>query len=477
MQRLLNGTVWDAEGVRDDLQAYVVQHLGDVASGVLIVDETGFLKQGPKSCGVAPQYTGTAGATAHAQVGVFLAYASDRGTAFIDRALYLPRVWAGDPGRRARAGVPKSVRFVTKIALARRVLTRAFAAAVPAHRVVADSFCGRSHAFRRWLEQRERADALMIPKTTAIQYQGRRERAEQVGDRLPEAVWCQPASEAKNPTDGAPAWARLALSATCAEGMRRRLLLRRSAENPNDLAYYLAYGPADTTMQDLVRVCDARRGIEEGFAQAKGEVGPDQYEIRGRDAWHRFVTRCLLAHAYLVALRVQAQAHGADGPPCGESVGLLPPTVPEVRRLVLALAESVERRAFRLTWSWWRRKHQPTAARCRAARRPSGRTPPCAESGASRPAVPGATLTDAGWAVARPLLPPQRPATGRPRHDHRTILGGIVRVLRRQASWRALPAECGKWETAYKRHQLWRTEGRWQHIAHALGITEPEVAL
>ncbi len=375
------------------------------------------------------------------------------------------------------AGVPKSVRFVTTIALARRVLTRAFAAAVPARWVVADSFYGRSHAFRRWLEQRDRAYALLIPKTTAIQYQGRRERAEQVGDRLPEAVWCQPASEAKNSPADAPAWARLTLSAMCVEGMRRWLLIRRSAENTNDLAYYLTYGLADTTMQDLVRVCDARWSIEEGFAQAKGEVGLDQYEIRSWDAWHRFVTRCLLAHAYLVALRVQAQAHGADGAPCGEPVELLPLTVPEVRRLVLALAESVERRAFRLTWSWWRRKHQLTAARCRAARRPSGRTPPCAESGASLPAVPGATLTDAEWAVARPLLPPQRPAMGRPRHDHRTILGGIVWILRRQASWRALPAECGKWETAYKRYQLWRTEGRWQRIAHALGITEPEVAL
>ncbi len=156
VQRLLNEAAWDADGVRDDRRAYVVEHLGDAASGVLIVDETGFLKQGTRSCGVAPQYSGTAGATANCQVGVFLAYASDRGTAFIDRALYLPRTWARDRERRAAAGIPKGTRFATTITLAKRLRARAFAAAVPARWVVADSFYGRSHALRRWLEQRGR---------------------------------------------------------------------------------------------------------------------------------------------------------------------------------------------------------------------------------------------------------------------------------------------------------------------------------
>ncbi len=116
-QRLLNEATWDADDVRDDLRAYVIAHLGDAASGVLIVDETGFLKKGTRSCGVARQYCGTAGTTANAQVGVFLAYASDRGTAFLDRALYLPRAWTRDRARRAAAGIPKGTRFATKITL------------------------------------------------------------------------------------------------------------------------------------------------------------------------------------------------------------------------------------------------------------------------------------------------------------------------------------------------------------------------
>ena len=178
VQRLLSAATWDADGVRDDLRAYVVDHLGDAASGVLIVDETGFVKKGTKSCGVARQYTGTAGATANCQVGVFLAYASQAG-----RGLRRPRPVpaagldgrSGPPGRgggpRGRRGSPPSS------TLAQRMLARAFAAGVPARWVVADAAYGRSHAFRRWLEERGRAYALMVPKTHAVRYRGRAREA------------------------------------------------------------------------------------------------------------------------------------------------------------------------------------------------------------------------------------------------------------------------------------------------------------
>jgi SRSO17 transposase len=304
VQRLLNAATWDTDGVRDDLRNYVVDHLGDEATGVLVVDETGFLKKGKKSCGVARQYSGTAGATVNCQVGVFLAYASGEGAAFIDRALYLPREWADDPVRRAEAGVPEAVRFATKIELARGMLERAFDAAVPARWVVADAFYGRSHGLRRWLEQRGRAYALMIPKTTAVGYQGRRERAEQLGERL--------STEA-----AADAWACLELSDACADGMRRWLLVRRDAEEPHECAYFLAYGPAETGEDELLRVCTMRWQIEEGFAQAKGEVGLDQYEVRKWEAWHRHATLCLLAHAYLVVMRRAArqEERGKKGAP------------------------------------------------------------------------------------------------------------------------------------------------------------------
>jgi SRSO17 transposase len=181
VQRLLSAAAWDADGVRDDLRDDVVAHLGDEASGVLIVDETGFLKKGTKSCGVARQYTGTAGDTVNSQVGVFLAYASRDGAAFIDRALSLPHEWAGDCARRAEAGIPEETAFATKIDLAQRMLARAFDAGVPARWVGADAFDGRSHELREWLEGQGRAYALMIPKTNAVRYRGRCELAAQVG--------------------------------------------------------------------------------------------------------------------------------------------------------------------------------------------------------------------------------------------------------------------------------------------------------
>ena len=300
VQRLLNAAAWDADLVRDDLRAYVVEHLADVATGVLIVDETGFLKKGTKSCGVAPQYSGTAGTIANCQVGVFLAYASAAGTAFIDRALYLPQEWAEDRDRRAGAAVPDDTQFATKIALAQDLLARAFAAGVPARWVVADAFYGRSHELRAWLEEQGRAYVLMVPKTNAVEYQGHRARAEQLGAHLP-------ASGAEG------AWACLALSEPCAAGMARWLLVRHNAAAPSEDASFLAHGPAGTSAEELVRVCRMRWQIEEGFAQAKGEVGLDQYEVRRWDAWHRHITLCLLAHAYLVVMRVAArQEEGAE---------------------------------------------------------------------------------------------------------------------------------------------------------------------
>ncbi len=313
VQRLLRVARWDCDGVRDDLRDYVLTHLGDDTSGVLIVDETGFLKKGGKSCGVARQYTGTAGDTVNAQVGVFLAYASDRGAAFIDRALYLPREWTTDRDRRAEARIPKGARFATKITLAERMLARAFDVNVPARWIVADSGYGRSHRFRQWLEKRGRAYAVMVPKTNAILYCGGRERAEQLGARLTDDAWMSLSAGGGAQGERVHEWACLSLSERCAKGMRRWLLVRRDPDDADAHAYWLAYGPTQTTPEELVQVCDVRWQIEECFAQAKGEVGMDHYEVRTWEAWHRFITLSLVSHAFLVVLRAQAGADEASG--------------------------------------------------------------------------------------------------------------------------------------------------------------------
>jgi len=152
---------------------------------VLVIDETGFLKKGAKSVGVPHQYTGTAGDTVNCQVGVFLAYASKKGAAFVDRALYLPKECAQDIDRRTEAGIPEGVRFADKLKLAKRLLERAFEANVPASWVVADSFYGRSHGFRSWLEKRGCPYAVMVPKTNAVRYRGRRKKIERLVELLP----------------------------------------------------------------------------------------------------------------------------------------------------------------------------------------------------------------------------------------------------------------------------------------------------
>lgn len=210
VQHLLNDARWDADAVCDDLREYVVKHLGDEASGVLIVDETGFLKKGEKSVGVARQYTGTAGDTVNCQVGVFLAYSSEKGAAFVDRTLYLPKKWTGDPVRRAEAGVPEEFVFRNKAELAKEMLERAFGSGVPARWVVADSFYGRLHSFRGWLEECGRPYVVMVPKTNSVPLGGRRKKIEQHAERLSEEMRsprCAPRGTAAAGDRGSgPAW-------------------------------------------------------------------------------------------------------------------------------------------------------------------------------------------------------------------------------------------------------------------------------
>ena len=148
--------------------------------------------------------------------------------------------------------------------------------------------------------------------------------------------------------------------------------------------------------------------------------------------------------------------------------------MPKVRRLVLAMAEPEGRRRFPLGWSAYRQAHQAMAARCRKASRAAKRAVRAAlgREGSPETAVIApeeARLTDEQWALVRPLLPPQRGGIGRPRNDHRAVLGGILWVARTGSSWREMPEEHGKWETAYRRHKLWVKQGLWQRILRTLG--------
>jgi SRSO17 transposase len=305
MQRLLNRATWDDDGVRDDLRSYVVRHLGS-ADGVLVVDETGFLKKGVKSAGVQRQYSGTAGRVENCQLGVFCAYASSKGRALIDRELYLPKSWIADQDRCREAGVPDDAEFATKPELARTMLGRALDAGVPAAWVTADEAYGQDYKFRCWLEQRRIGYVVAVPCSQTVPGSTSTSRADVLAAHAPDQAWKRRScgSGAKGPR--LFGWAVASLPChedTTPPGWSRWLLVRRSlarnAKGEHELAYYLCFAPAGTSDEDLIRVAGSRWAIEECFQTAKTETGLDQYQVRRYDAWYRHITLAMLAHAYL----------------------------------------------------------------------------------------------------------------------------------------------------------------------------------
>jgi SRSO17 transposase len=300
VQDFLSRMRWDADAVRDDLRAYVVERLGD-PDAVLVLDETGFLKKGDKSAGVQRQYSGTAGRIENCQIGVFLGYASRHGRALIDRALYLPERWTRDPARRAAAGIPKALALTTKPKLGLAMLDRALEAGVPFAWVTGDSVYGADHRIRRRLEAQRRGYVLAVTS-------GQRLGCVPVEDwlaKVPPGGW-----QRLSAGDGAKGprlydWAYLPYRGAAA-GWRMGLLIRRSTAEPDDLTYYLTHAPEETTLAQLVRIAGARWAIESCFEAAKGEVGLDDYEVRSWTGWHRHITLAMLAHAYLAVLRKAA---------------------------------------------------------------------------------------------------------------------------------------------------------------------------
>jgi SRSO17 transposase len=313
VQRLLAEADWDQEAVREQLRAYVLDHLGE-AAGILVVDETGFLKKGKKSAGVAPQYSGTAGGRANCQIGVFLLYASSKGAAFIDRELYLPQEWTEDRVRCCEAGIPEAVGFATKGELAQHMLTRAFTAGVSAAWVVGDTIYG-SDELRTWLQGQQQPYVLAVAQTHPVWSAGRAQPVGLVAALLPAEAWTPLAAGEGSQGPRLYEWGWLEVDAEpgARGGWRSWILMRRSLSQPSERAYYRVWGPPQTTLAELVRVAGRRWTIEAGLEEAKGEVGLDHYEVRTWTGWYRHITLALLAHAVLVVLRAQAQQEREKG--------------------------------------------------------------------------------------------------------------------------------------------------------------------
>ena len=315
IQHLLGRANWEADAVRDELRGYVLEHLADDES-ILIVDETGFIKKGEQSVGVKRQYTGTVGKRENCQVGVFLAYASELGQAFIDRELYLPEEWAEDKERRERAGVPEEVGMRTKPELAKEMLRRALEAGVKAEWVVADSVYGDSRRLGMFLEDREQPYVLAVSGKAYVWVGLRQHRVGEVLEALGrEELLPQEGFRRISVGDGSKGprlydWGRLPLNPPMRQGFERWLVVRRSIEDPEELSAYTVFAPEDTTLETLAKAAGSRWRVEIGFEEAKGEVGLAHYEVRSWVGWYRHITLSLFAHAFLAAIR----AAGLDTP-------------------------------------------------------------------------------------------------------------------------------------------------------------------
>jgi SRSO17 transposase len=368
LQRLLRYARWDADAVRDDLRAYAAEHLG-TDGAVLVVDETGFLKKGRSSAGVQRQYTGTAGRIENAQVGVFLALATSRGRALIDRRLYLPEhSWSNDPERRNAAGIPETVQFATKPRLAAEMIEAALDAQITAPWVTADEAYGRDPTLRTALEARGIGYVMAVACSMRVRINHDRTpvRADTVTGRLPATAWQRHSAGngAKGPRYYDWAWLHIGT------GSHRHLLVRRN-RTTGELAFYLCWSATEVPLSELVRVAGVRWSIEECFQAAKGQVGLDHYQVRHWTSWHRHITLAMLALAFLTAVAADAapQQPAATHPPARSS-GPITLTVPEIRHLLTAVFNPPAVTATRLLrWSTWRRHHQAIARRSHYRRR------------------------------------------------------------------------------------------------------------
>jgi SRSO17 transposase len=363
MQRLLSAAVWDEAGMTDDLRGYVLEHFGDPAA-VMVVDETGDIKKGTATVGAQRQYTGTAGRTENAQVAVYLAYAAPAGSAFIDRALYLPGSWASDLARCRAAGIPEDIAFATKPALAREMITRALDAGTPAGWVAADEVYGQDPKLRAELARRGLGYVLAVARSHRVITGIGPRPAGELARRLPARAWQRLSA---GPGAKGPRWYDWALieatDPAVTEGDGPHWLLVRRRISDGEYAFYRAHAPHPLPLAQLVRVAGSRWKVEDGFAGSKELAALDEHQVRSWTSWHRWTILALLAHAFLSVLASQADgSHPADDL-------LIPLTRHEIRRLFTGLSRQLAPPASQLHWSRWRRRHQATARACHYRRR------------------------------------------------------------------------------------------------------------
>ena len=312
MQRLLNASRWDESGARDDLRAVIVDAIGDKEDdAILVVDETGFLKKGKKSAGVARMYTGTAGKTENCQIGVFLTYTSPAGHALIDRELYLPAAWTNDRDRCAAAGIPDHVEFFTKYELAQQMIERARAAGTPFAWVTADEVYGQPEPLRDYLERERISYVMAVRRTEKVAMTTGTSTAETVIG-APKTQWHRISAGDGTKGPRLSDWAVIRLPDNANEQGHRYILARRNIDDPTDLAYYFCYSNQPTSLEELVYVAASHWTVEECFQTGKNEAGLDHYQVRDYTAWYKHMTLAMIALAFLTIIKTAEEKRGSS---------------------------------------------------------------------------------------------------------------------------------------------------------------------
>ena len=317
IQSLLGRSSWSADELCKRVRDYALEALAD-PDGVLVIDETGFLKKGTHSVGVARQYSGTAGRIENSQIGVFASYASRWGHALIDRRLYLPKSWANDPERRAKAPVPEDITFATKPAMACEMVTRLLNEGVPCAFVLADAVYGADFRFRRMLEERQQSYVLAVRSNQTLRFMEEwtliQTNPVKMVAALPGDAWLplSAGEGAKGPR--LYDWARIQLNYQAPDGFSRWMLARRSLRDPEAIAYYFAFARSDTTLAELAAAAGLRWTIEECFLRAKDDLGLDHCEARSWHGWHRHISLVMAAAAFLARLGADHRRSGLTKP-------------------------------------------------------------------------------------------------------------------------------------------------------------------
>ena len=330
LQHFVGQSPWGLEPLSVIQQSVVVETLGE-ADGVLLVDESGVVKQGDNSVGVGAQYCGSVGKVANCQVGVYLGYASRKGYTLLDGRLYMPAQWfeADHAELRKKCGVPEEVTFKTKPTLALELLQAALQRGeLPCQWVVADALYGDTPAFRdgvaqldKWYFTEMACSTLIWPTHVRVILPHRRQltwchlhlptprpaRADELVGRIPREAWLRATIKegSKGPLVCDFAFLRVTEARQGQPAGEVWLVIRRNVLTPTEIKFYFSNAPADTPLTELVRVCGMRWPIESIFKEGKGEVGFDHYETRSWLGWHHHMFLAFLAHLFLVRWRIK----------------------------------------------------------------------------------------------------------------------------------------------------------------------------